>query len=244
MHYLHNLPQTLPKINSLLIFGFFIHSSYMGKEKIPQFNLEEGVEYSIELVRMLGGTLKEPKLVAIAGPSASGKTTQVADKIIERLGEEYVIRKLSQDNYFTGEKPWDQPASMDLALQIKHLTELKAGRKIWKPNYSYPQNCRTTYSVFFPGQIVLLEGIFALHTKVAKHADLKIYVDCKPYVMLIRRLLRDCGTDGRTKQSQKEVIQIFLEEVLPLSRKYVEPTRKNADLVIVNNFSKDELERL
>lgn len=216
----------------------------MGKEKIPHFNLEDGVEYSIELTKSLGGLLKEPKLVHIAGPSSSGKTTRVADKIIETLQNDLAIRKLSQDNYFTGKRPWDKPESMDLELQKQHLKALKNGETIWKPHYSYPENRRTTYSVFFPGEVVVLEGIFALHKKVVDFADLKIYVDCNPYVMLMRRLLRDCGSSGRTKQTHKEVLQIFLEEVLPLGRKYVEPTKRNADLIIVNNFSKDELERL
>ncbi|MBI2595157.1 hypothetical protein HYW46_00280 [Candidatus Daviesbacteria bacterium] len=226
----------------------------MGKEKIPHFNLAEGVDEAIRLAKLLDASFESPKIIAVAGPTSSGKTTQVTDKLIAALSinfnaeqktEGFIVNQLQQDQFLTGRRPWDHPKNMDFELQVKLFQVCKAGKSGWKSNYIYENGGqRTGYSIFCPGQIVILDGFLALHPKIEQFADLKIYVDCKSYIMLMRRLLRDCGPEGRTKQSHKEVLRIFLEEVLPLSRKYVEPTRKNADLIIVNNFSPEELNRL
>lgn len=213
-------------------------------KKIDTFNLEDGLQEAIKRVHLLCASFECPKLIHVAGPSSSGKTSQVTDKLVEALSEFFAMRKLSQDDYTTGIKPWDNPDNNDLELQMSHLADIKTGKHVWKPNYSFITGLRQTYSLFYPGQFVVFEGIHALHPKLEQFADLKIYVDADPYVMLMRRLLRDCGPVGRTKQKPQEVLQNMMQEVFPLGREYVEPTKKNADLIIKNNFSQKELERL
>src|SRR3954463_3883553 len=112
-----------------------------------------------------------PLTIGIAGGTASGKTT-VARRLVERLAG-HPVAFLDQDAYYRdlSEMPleerktfnFDHPDAFDTDLLVKHLSELRAGRPVEKPVYSFALHSRTgeTQRVN-PGDVVLLEGILVL----------------------------------------------------------------------------------
>lgn len=206
--------------------------------EIEEYPLSSGVSKAVELGRQLGGTFGFPKIIAVSGPSASGKTTLVTDKIMEELSKDFVVSKLSMDNYYKGVAGdnWDRPQALDMDLLEKHLAQLRSGKSIFRPNYSFKESKRTGYKILFPGQVVVFEGIFALQDSLAKYADLRVFVDTGLHGMLLRRLMRDAYPGGRTSQTSREVLNYFLKHVVPMNALYIDPTRYNADLILQNDY--------
>ena len=142
-------------------------------------------------------------IIGIAGGTGSGKTT-VVRKIVEALPPNYVA-VVPQDSYYndtthmTDEERkainFDHPDAFDWRLLIKQIGELKEGRAIEQPTYSYILSNRLPETVHVePKPVIIVEGIMALvNRKLRDMMDLKIYVDCDSDVRLIRRIVRDYG---------------------------------------------------
>src|SRR5262245_15367002 len=89
--------------------------------------------------------MSRPLVVGIAGGTASGKTT-VTRKVHQALGA-YRVVFLDQDSYYRDlseiplskrrEVNFDHPDAFDTDLLVRHLRELKAGRRIDKPVYNF-----------------------------------------------------------------------------------------------------------
>ncbi len=180
-----------------------------------------------------------PLVVGIAGGTASGKTT-VARKIHQALSESRVAF-VDQDSYYKdlsalslAERQtvnFDHPDAFDTDLLVSHILELKAARAIDKPVYDYVQCTRTGRSnVVRPADIILVEGILVLHEpKVLAVLDLKIFVETEDDVRIIRRLTRDIKDRGRDFD---HVVHQYLETVRPMHLAFVEPSKRNADMVV------------
>ncbi len=223
------------------------------KEKldIPEYYLEQGVIRLTELVREKISQQEGPMVVEVAGGSASGKTSAVAAKLKEMFGEEAMI--LSMDNYYRGKTfmdaeaqkgnvlNWDQPEALNLPLLKEHLSELKAGRPIQKPIYSFKTSEPTGAEELQPRRVIIVEGLFALDAVVKSEGDIKVFVDIGPHGRILRRLLRDVE---RTNQKPSDILGYFAEVVEPMHEKYIESTKRNADVIISNEYSpKIESER-
>ena len=182
---------------------------------------------------------KRPILVSIAGGSASGKTT-VAKKIQEKLGKDRVVI-IEQDNYYKGwaylpmsareRINFDSPEAIDILLLIRDLKRLLKGETINMPLYCYETHTRKKRTLKVrPKEVIILEGIFAFASKPLRNlADLKVYVEVGRDICFIRRLKRDIKLRGETVNS---VVKRYLEQVRPMHFRYVEPTKKFADIVI------------
>jgi len=78
--------------------------------------------------------------------------------------------------------------------------------------------------------VIILEGIFALYyPELLEMSDLKIYLDSDADIRLARRLQRDILERGRSVES---VLNQYLETVKPSHQAFIEPTKKNADIII------------
>lgn len=212
--------------------------------EIPVYELDRGIGIAVDLIKERMRDRDKPLIVNIAGGSASGKTSAVANTIARVFGEQAMI--LSMDDYYGGnahmrkkaaegaELNWDHPEALELDRLAVHLADFRAGKPILKPKYSFKTGDREGYEDVSPKPLVLVEGLFALGDQVGQEADLKIFVDIGRHGRILRRLLRDVV---RTSMSPRDILKYFAEVVEPMHELYVESTKKQADLIIANEYN-------
>ena len=178
-------------------------------------------------------------LIGIAGGTGSGKTT-LTRHLKEHFGQEVTV--ISHDNYYKRQDGktyeerakvnYDHPSAFDTDLLIEHLRQLKAGHSIQCPVYSYSDHNRTDRTVeIFPTKVIIVEGILIFQNPPLRDMfDIKIFVETDADVRILRRALRDVEERGRTLQS---VVTQYLTTVKPMHEQYVEPSRKYADIVVL-----------
>lgn len=178
-------------------------------------------------------------VIGIAGGTGSGKTT-VVNKIINSFspGEVAVI---PQDSYYKDSSHiptelrskinFDEPAAIEWSLLVDQLKELKLGRSIKMPTYSYLTCTRQVETITVkPTDVVIVEGILVLNEpELRELMDVKVFVDADPDERLIRVIARDCIERGRTPQM---VIDRYRDVLKPMHCRYIEPSKKYADLII------------
>ncbi len=178
-------------------------------------------------------------IIGIAGGTGSGKTT-VVRRIIETLpGDKVAI--IPQDSYYNDTTPltmeerrkinFDHPDAFDWDLLIHQIEELRSGRSIEQPTYSYIESNRQKETIHIdPCEVIIIEGIMALWRKEMRDLmDLKIFVDADPDERLIRVIQRDTVERGRTTQM---VIDRYLDVLKPMHEEFIEPTKRYADLIV------------
>ena len=178
-------------------------------------------------------------VIGIAGGSGSGKTTLMKN-LTKGFGDSITV--LSHDNYYRAHDDlpfeqrsklnYDHPDAFETDLMIEHLKELKAGRPIACPVYDYTIHNRTAETItIWPKNVIIVEGILIFENKaLCDLMDIKIFVDTDDDVRLIRRIKRDVAKRGRSLQS---VLSQYLETVKPMHEQFVEPSKKNADVVVL-----------
>ena len=176
--------------------------------------------------------------IGIAGGTGSGKTT-LTEHLASRFGAD--ISVVHHDNYYKRQdvpyevrclQNYDHPDAFDTDLMIEHLKLLKAGQSIECPVYSYSDHNRTDETVtILPTKVVIVEGILIFADKALRQLlDIKIFVETDADVRILRRALRDVEERGRSMQS---VVQQYLTTVKPMHEQFVEPSRKFADIVVL-----------
>ena len=178
-------------------------------------------------------------LIGIAGGTGSGKTT-LTQHLKQHFGKDVVV--IGHDSYYKRQERktyeeralqnYDHPSAFDTDLMIEHLRQLKAGKSIRCPVYSYVEHNRTDKTVeIFPAKVIIVEGILIFQNPVLRDLfDIKIFVETDADVRILRRCLRDVEERGRTLQS---VVSQYLTTVKPMHEQYVEPTRKYADIIVL-----------
>ncbi|MGB0887917.1 MAG: uridine kinase [Vicingaceae bacterium] len=178
-------------------------------------------------------------IIGIAGGTGSGKTT-VVNKIANNLPQENVTI-FPQDAYYKDNSEltfderkkinYDHPNSIDFDLLLQHIQELKDGKAVNQPIYSYSTHARTEdYTVVHPKQILIVEGILAFtNEELRNHCDIKIFVHTDADDRLIRRIRRDITERGRDVQ---EVLNRYEKTLKPMHNQFIEPTMKYADMII------------
>lgn len=178
-------------------------------------------------------------IIGIAGGTGSGKTT-VVRKIAAALPPHYVA-VVPLDSYYndtsgmTEEERhsinFDHPDAFDWKLLIKQVNELREGRAIEQPTYSYLLCNRLKETVHVePRPVIIIEGIMTLlNKKLRDLMDLRVYVDADSDERLIRNIQRDVIERGRTVEM---VINRYLDVLKPMHEQFIEPTKKYADLII------------
>jgi uridine kinase len=186
---------------------------------------------------------KGPFIIGITGGSGCGKST-FAKKLIQEISPESAIL-IHQDSYYhdlkflslveRSRQNFDDPSAIENELLIRHLEKLKSGESIEVPVYDFQSHLRTGAKTFHPAPIILVEGILLLcHRRLGNMMDYSIFIDTEADLRFIRRLRRDLDYRGRDINS---IIQQYLTSVRPSYRKWVEPARELADLVISGNES-------
>ncbi|MGM9786207.1 MAG: uridine kinase [Candidatus Cryptobacteroides sp.] len=178
-------------------------------------------------------------IIGIAGGSGSGKTT-VVKAITEQLKDRVVV--IPQDSYYKDlshcteqekrEHNFDHPDSIDFDLLCQHLKELKEGKAIEQPVYSYITCSRSadeTVTVT-PADVIIVEGILIFTcAKLRKQLDIKLFVDADDDDRLMRVMSRDIIERGKTVDW---VIERYTKTVKPMYLQFIEPSKRYADIII------------
>jgi len=209
-----------------------------------KFELEKRINNASGTIQNMILQGREVVLVAVGGGSSSGKTSKVALKIKEAFGENAYL--ISADDYYRGTAfmqeqaaqgktlNWDQPEAVEMDLLVSHLQLLRLGGSIKKPIYNVKDGTRLTeMETVQPVKVIIVEGLFVLDDRIANICDLCIFVEIGPHGRMIRRLFRDIN---RTGQKPVDIFSYFNEIVEPMHEKYIEGTRKNAHIIISNEY--------
>ena len=180
--------------------------------------------------------------IGIAGGTGCGKTT-VVNQIIEQLPSNEV-GIISQDSYYRdlsnlsyeerSRINFDHPRAIDFELLEAHLRELKAGKPIQQPVYSFVDHNRTRQTIeTHPRKVMIIEGILIMaQPEIRDMFDIKIFVHADSDERLIRRLKRDITERGR---DLSEVLERYQNTLKPMHDQFIEPTKEFADIIIPNN---------
>ncbi|MCU0512011.1 MAG: uridine kinase [Anaerolineae bacterium] len=182
---------------------------------------------------------KKPVTIGVAGGTGSGKTT-VAHQIVDRVGSRH-IAYLPHDAYykdlslFSAEARssinFDHPDALETSLLIEHVRRLQQGLAIELPIYDFTSDRRKTETIAIaPQPIIMVEGILIFTERDLRDLlDIKIFVDTDADIRFIRRLRRDVSERGRSVES---IIEQYLSTVRPMHLRFVEPTRRYADVIV------------
>ena len=181
-------------------------------------------------------------IIGIAGGTGCGKTT-VVNHILEQLPEGEV-GVISQDSYYKDTSHlsldervkinFDHPRSIDFELLETHLKELKEGKDIHQPVYSFIKHNRTGDTILtHPRKVMIVEGILILtNPELRDMFDIKIFVHADSDERLIRRLKRDITERGRDID---EVLSRYQNTLKPMHQQFIDPMKEYADIIIPNN---------
>jgi uridine kinase len=187
--------------------------------------------------------MRKPVIIAVAGGSASGKTT-VVKEILDKLDLKDV-EIIKHDDYYLDQTNlsmddrikinYDHPSSLDNDLLVSHIDGLLNGHAIDCPTYDFVTNNRSAETRRIePKKVIILEGILILtDSRIRELSDIKLYVELDDDTRFIRRLQRDIAERGRTVES---VIDQYLNTVKPMHHKHVKPTKRFADVIIPNDY--------
>ncbi len=181
-------------------------------------------------------------IIGIAGGTGSGKTT-VVHQIMNELPSTGV-GIISQDSYYKENSNlsyverskinFDHPRAIDFELLVSHLKELKEGKAIEQPVYSFVTHNRTSDVILtHPRKVMIVEGILILtNPELRDMFDVKIFVHADSDERLIRRLKRDISERGR---DMEEVLSRYQNTLKPMHEQFIEPTKAYADIIIPND---------
>ena len=145
------------------------------------------------------------KLVIMAGPSSSGKTT-TTHRLQDKLrNQDLELVTINVDNYFRdlahqpqdekGDYDYETPEAIDLPLFNDHLEKLITGRKIQSPIFDFHQGRRVDKTIEMKlnkGQIVLIDTLHGLYkgltVKIPEEVKYKVYIEA------LVQLLTDDGS--------------------------------------------------
>lgn len=181
--------------------------------------------------------MTHPLLLAVAGGTASGKST-LAEALATKLGDKALT--ISHDLYYKTAPPrvtgaklhnYDHPDALDSALLADHLRALKAGSSVDLPRYDFKTSVGLRgITPVQPKPVILVDGILILaeHTLLPLF-DFIVFVDAPDDVRLVRRIRRDTTDRGQTLDY---VLAQYLDTVKPMHDEHVSPSKVHADLVV------------
>ncbi len=182
--------------------------------------------------------MEKVMVIGIAGGTGSGKTT-ITRKLMQRFGNDVSV--IYHDNYYKAHHNmpyeeraklnYDQPDAFDTDQLIEAVRALRKGRSIICPVYDYSIHDRSEKTITVkPAKVIIVEGILIFENKeLCGLMDIKVFVDADADVRILRRIVRDVRDRGRSLES---VVNQYLNTVKPMHEKYVEPSKRNADIIV------------
>ena len=200
---------------------------------------------------------KNIKLILIAGPSSSGKTTTSKKLELFLKGFGLNPKSLSVDDYFVdrektplledGSYDFESLDAIDTNLFNKDLKDLLEGKEVITPTYNFILGKREYINEGLKledNDILIIEGLHALNERMTRLIDrkkkFKIYL-CPLTVLSLdnhnrvkttdNRLLRRLVRDNRTRGYTAEDTLLTWQRVRVGEEKYVFPFQDEADVV-------------
>lgn len=180
-------------------------------------------------------------IIGIAGGTGSGKTT-VVRKIVESLPKDSVA-VIPQDSYYNDQSDirleerkktnFDHPDAFDWTLFGQQIAELRHGKAIEQPTYSYLVCTRLPETIHVePKEVIIVEGIMSLYDKGLRDLmDLKVFVETSPDERLLRVITRDTIERGHPLEM---LIDKYRNVLKPMHDQFIEPTKQFADIIVPN----------
>ncbi len=177
-------------------------------------------------------------VIGIAGGTGSGKST-LSERLLQTFDGRAVL--VSQDDYYIdlshlkleerAKQNFDHPDTIDFDLLKEHILQLKEGKSIEVPVYSFSHHTREAATrTVKPAEVIIVEGIllFAI-PEIRDLCDLKIFVETDDNIRLLRRIERDMNYRSRDFKSIRDQ---YLSTVKPMHDAFVEPSKRFADVII------------
>jgi uridine kinase len=189
----------------------------------------------------------KPFLIGIVGGSGSGKSTFI--HALRKHFSEAELCIVSQDDYYlprdqqhtdaNGEKNFDLPDSFDKKALRSDIEKLLAGETVIRQEYTFNNADATPKMLEFkPAPVIIIEGLFLFHYKKIKPLfDLKIFINAKENLKVIRRIKRDQVVRNYPLE---DVLYKYEHHVLPSYETYILPYKEDADIVVNNNDDFDQ----
>lgn len=179
--------------------------------------------------------MSRPIILGIVGDSAAGKTT-LTRGIAQVLGEENVTTICTDDYHKYDRTQRAQigitalhPDCNHLDIMQQHLSLLRSGQPILKPNYSHKTGTFEAPTYIKPSKFVIVEGLLGYSTRVARDAyDVKVYLAPPEALRAQWKVKRDTQKRGYTEEQVLEELQ----KREPDSEAYIRPQRTWSDLVV------------
>jgi len=177
-------------------------------------------------------------IIGVAGGTGSGKTT-LTRRLAERFGDDLCV--IYHDNYYRAHNDidyeercrlnYDHPEAFETEQLVKDLKQLRLGNAIHCPVYDFTIHNRSQDTVLIPSTpVIVIDGILILEDPDLRDMmDIKVFVDTDADVRILRRIERDINERGRSLASIRDQ---YLKTVKPMHEKFVEPSRKYADIII------------
>lgn len=190
--------------------------------------------------------MAKPMIVGITGGSGSGKTLFLK-QLMDTFSEQQVSL-LSLDNYYKerklqpkddqGIENFDLPESLDRERFSRDLKKLKRGEDLTLQEYTFNNDNKVPKTIHVKSTpIIVVEGIFTFYYEEIKNLlDFKIFIEAPDYLMLTRRITRDATERG---YDLKDVLYRFQHHVTPSFKKYIEPMKYDADIIVPNHNNFD-----
>ena len=218
-----------------------------------------------DLGQMIENGKEDIRLICIAGPSSSGKTTFANRLRIELLSRGLNPIRISMDDYYlsrdqapkdeNGDPDLEDVNALDIALFNENMADLIAGETVELPKFDFKLGHRVPgRKLTVPAdQPIIIEGIHALNEKmtssIPSHQKFKIFIapqaqvnidDHNPLSLTDLRLLRRIIRDYRTRNASAETTMSMWASVRRGEFKSIYDTQEGANYVY-NSFSSFEL---
>ena len=185
-------------------------------------------------------------IIGITGGSGVGKTTLIKslyDKFEGRVStfslDNYYLPKEEQIKDEKGIINFDLPTALDQKAIKKDLEELIKGNTIKQSIYRFNNpKIASDHNEISPNDLLIVEGLFVMHYPFVRDVlDYTVYISVNEDLQLARRLIRDVNERNYTKE---DVLYQWDNHVKPSYIDFVQPYKKEADLIITNNEAFDE----
>jgi uridine kinase len=209
-----------------------------------------------DIARQIANRIERSRLILIAGPSSSGKTTTSRRLAVQLLALGISPFPLELDNYFLprdqtplgedGKPDFERIEGLDLPLLAEHLQKLIRGEKVQLPRYNFKLGMSEPGEEIqlMPSQPLILEGIHGLNPRLIPESlsgeAFRIYVSALTQLNLDRhnrvsttdtRLIRRIVRDARDRGYSATHTIAGWESVRRGEKRHIFPFQENADVM-------------
>lgn len=184
-----------------------------------------------------------PVIIAIAGPSGSGKSLFAHTVVEEVAGLRPGLSPLliKEDAYYRDQSTiplaeranvnYDHPDALEQDLLQQHLNALRRGEAVNVPRYDYAVHTRRAeVDRVEAAPVIIVEGILLLsHPGLREAFDIRFFMDTPLDICLLRRIARDQLERGRSLES---ISTQYQRTVRPMYQEFIAPSARYADMLI------------